>query len=99
MGHERRFHGTSDTSGLPGAIDTAIAQYCEGARVRFNKCSDPSSMRAFMLQYVEKVVHLKGKVSLYGRVPVRYEQGDDTETNTLRFASKARSRKKSDILS
>jgi hypothetical protein len=68
-----------------GVIDTAIAQYCEGARVRFNKCSDPSSMRAFMLQYVEKVVHLKGKVSLYGRVPVRYEQGAETETNTLPF--------------
>jgi DNA invertase Pin-like site-specific DNA recombinase len=66
-----------------GAIDTAIAQYCEGARVRFNKCSDASSMRAFMLRYVEKVVYLKGKVSLYGRVPVRHEQGDDVETNTL----------------
>jgi hypothetical protein len=32
-----------------------------------------------------KAVHLKGKVSLYGRVPVRHEQGDDTETNTLPF--------------
>lgn len=69
-----------------GTIETAIAQYCEGARVRFNKCcSDPSSMRAFMLHYVEKVVHLNGKVSLHGRVPVRYEQGDDIETNTLPF--------------
>jgi hypothetical protein len=69
-----------------GAIDTAIAQYCEGARVRFSKCgSDPSSMRAFMLHYVEKVVHLNGKVSLHGRVPVRYEQGDDMEMNTLPF--------------
>ena len=68
-----------------GAIDTAIGQYCEGARVRFNKCADPSSMRAFMLHYVEKVVHLNGKVSLHGRVPVRHEQRDDTETNTLAF--------------
>jgi site-specific DNA recombinase len=68
-----------------GAIDTAIAQYCEGARVRFNKCSDPSTLRAFMLHYVEKVVHLNGKVTLHGRVPVKYEQGDDIETNTLPF--------------
>jgi hypothetical protein len=36
-----------------------------------------------MLHYVEKVVHVNGKVSLHGRVPVRYEQGDDMETNTL----------------
>jgi hypothetical protein len=42
-------------------------------------------MRAFMLHYVEKVVHLNGKVSLHGRVPVRYEQGDDMEMNTLPF--------------
>jgi hypothetical protein len=30
-----------------------------------------------MLHYVEKIVH--------GRVPVRYEQGDDMEMNTLPF--------------
>jgi hypothetical protein len=38
-----------------------------------------------MLHYVEKVVHLNGKVSLHGRVPVRYEQGEDMEINTLPF--------------
>jgi len=69
-----------------GAIDTAIAQYCEGGRVRFDKCrSNPSILRQFMLHYVEKVVHVNDKVSLHGRVPVKYEQGDDIETNTLPF--------------
>jgi hypothetical protein len=68
-----------------GAIDTAIAQHCEGARVRFNRCTDPASLRAFMLHYVEKIVHLNGKVSLHGRVPVKYEQGDDKEINMLPF--------------
>jgi hypothetical protein len=53
--------------------------------VRFNKCSDPSTLRAFILHYVEKIVHLNGKVSLHGRVPVKYEQGDDIETHTLPF--------------
>jgi hypothetical protein len=38
-----------------------------------------------MLHYVEKIVHLNGKVSLHGRVPVKYGQGDDVETNTLPF--------------
>jgi hypothetical protein len=38
-----------------------------------------------MLHYVEKVVHVNGKVSLHGRMPVKYEQGDDIETNTLPF--------------
>jgi hypothetical protein len=69
-----------------GVIDTSIAQYCEGARVRFSKCcSDPATLRQFMLHYVEKVVHVNGKVSLHGLVPVRYEQGDGMETNTLPF--------------
>jgi hypothetical protein len=68
-----------------GAIDAAIAQYCEGARVRFNRSSDPATLRAFMLHYVEKIVHLNGRVWLHGRVPIKYEQGDDMETNTLPF--------------
>jgi hypothetical protein len=68
-----------------GAIDTAIAQYCAGARMRFSKCTDPASLRQFMLHYVEKVVHLNDKVSLHGRVPVKYEQGDNMETNALPF--------------
>ena len=38
-----------------------------------------------MLHYVEKIVHLNGKVWLHGRVPVRYEQGDDIETHALPF--------------
>ena len=38
-----------------------------------------------MLHYVEKIVYVNDKVSLHGRVPIRYEQGDDVQTNTLAF--------------
>jgi hypothetical protein len=31
--------------------------------MRFSRCSDPASLRQFMLHYVEKLVHLNGKVS------------------------------------
>jgi hypothetical protein len=68
-----------------GAIDTAIAPYCESARVRFDKCADPSISREFLLHYVEKIVYVNDKVSMHGRVPIRHEQGDDSETNTLAF--------------
>ena len=37
-----------------------------------------------MLHYVEKIVHLNGKVWLMARA-VRYEQGDDIETHALPF--------------
>jgi hypothetical protein len=53
--------------------------------MRFNRCTDSASVRQFMLHYVEKIVHLNGKVSLHGRVPVKYEQGDSMETNALPF--------------
>jgi hypothetical protein len=36
-----------------------------------------------MMHYVEKIVHLNGKVSLHGSV--KYEQGDDMDINTLPF--------------
>jgi len=37
-------------------IDGALAQYCAGARNRFEKCKDFASTRPFLLDYVEKIV-------------------------------------------
>jgi hypothetical protein len=76
--------------GLPllrkqGAIDAGIAQYCEAARVRFEKCTDRASTRQFLLHYVEKIVHLQGEVSLHGSVPITNHEGYTTATNALAF--------------
>jgi hypothetical protein len=67
------------------AINTEIEQFCEGARVRFYKCKDFASMRQFLLDYIEKVTHVKDKVSLHGRVPIKHRSGNDTELNDLSF--------------
>jgi hypothetical protein len=53
--------------------------------VRFGKCADFASKRQFLLDYVEKVVHLKDKVALYGSVPIKSGHGEDAETNKLPF--------------
>jgi hypothetical protein len=66
-----------------GAIDAGIAQFCEAARVRFTQCNDFATRRQFLLDYVEKVVILKDKVSLHGVVPIK--GGEDSETNSLPF--------------
>ena len=50
--------------------------------MRFERCKDFASIRQFPLDYVEKVVHVKDKVSLRGRVPM---YGEDTETNAIAF--------------
>ena len=67
------------------AIETGIAQFCEAARVRFVKCNDFAARRQFLLDYVEKVVFVHGKVALHGGVPIKYKNGNDIETNTLTF--------------
>jgi hypothetical protein len=66
-----------------GAIDAGIAQFCEGARMRFAKCADFASKRQFLLDHVEKVVHLKDTVALHGSVPIKTGHGEDAETNKL----------------
>jgi site-specific DNA recombinase len=68
-----------------GAIDEGIAQFCEAARMRFGKCADFASKRQFLLDYVEKVVHVKDKVALHGSVPIKTGHGEDAETNKLSF--------------
>jgi site-specific DNA recombinase len=67
------------------AIEGAIAQFCEAARVRFAKCNDFADRRQFLMDYVEKVIFAHGKVSLHGGVPIKQIHGDDIETNTLAF--------------
>jgi hypothetical protein len=62
-----------------------IEQFCEGVRVRFQKCKDFATTRQFLLDYVEKVTHAKDKVWLYGRVPIKHRSGNDTELNDLSF--------------
>jgi hypothetical protein len=67
-----------------GAIDAAIAQYCEAVRLHLSACNDEASLRRFLLEYVEKVVYVKHKVSLHGFVPVA-SGGDDAPPRKLPF--------------
>jgi hypothetical protein len=71
------------------AITTGVEQFCEAARVRFEKCKDPASTRQFFLDYLDKVAHVRDKVSLHGRVPIKHKNGDETETNELAFCIEA----------
>jgi site-specific DNA recombinase len=51
-------------------IDGALAQYCAGARNRFEHCSDFASTRQFLLDYVEKIVLSPDGIAIVGRVPL-----------------------------
>ena len=81
-----------------GAIDAGIAQFCEAARVRFAKCADFASKRQFLLDYVEKVVHVKDKVALHGSVPIKSGRGEEAETSKREEAMTAADNKKREAL-
>jgi hypothetical protein len=49
-------------------IDGALAQYCAGARNRFEQCSDFASTRQFLLDYVEKIVLSHDDITITGRI-------------------------------
>ena len=68
-----------------GAIDAAIAQYCEAVRLRLSACNDEASLRRFLLDYLDKVVYVKHTVSLHGSVPVTPRDDDDAPAKKLPF--------------
>jgi site-specific DNA recombinase len=59
------------------AVDTSIRQYCEAARIRFDKCTDFETKRQFLLEHVEKVVYEDDKFTVCGSVPMKHTSHDD----------------------
>jgi site-specific DNA recombinase len=69
-------------------VDTAIQQYCEGAKVRYKKCVDFETRRQFLLDYVEQITYWNDKIALHGSVPIVIESNDKKggkETKKLGF--------------
>lgn len=72
-------------------IDVSIQQFCETARVRFEKCSDFETKRQFILDHIEKIIYLDEKIEIHGSVPVKlraYEDGEQTELAKIEFCIK-----------
>lgn len=51
-------------------IDSSINRFCETAQVRLSECKDFQTKRQFLVDYVEKIIFLNDKVSLFGSVPI-----------------------------
>jgi hypothetical protein len=85
-------------------IDGALAQYCAGARNRFEQCSDFASTRQFLLDYVEKIVLSHDDITITGRItlgigeqslPFRIKTAitqEDRRTDRLRRMDETRQR-------
>lgn len=48
----------------------SIAQFCERARLRYEKCADFETRRQFLLDYIGEIRYRKDRVELHGLVPI-----------------------------
>ena len=69
------------------AVETAIAQFCEDARVRLLRCGDFATKRQFLLDHVEKVIFINDRITIHGSVAVTATTRAlaETETGKLEF--------------
>jgi site-specific DNA recombinase len=68
------------------AIDASLRDFCETARTTLEACRHPESKRQFLLDYVQRVVYHRYKVTVRGSVPIRSAPGVQlSEASTLHF--------------
>jgi site-specific DNA recombinase len=52
-------------------VDHSIREYCERAKEGFAQCGTFDITRQFLLDHVQRIVYLRGKVTILGSVPVK----------------------------
>jgi hypothetical protein len=57
------------------AVGASVRDFCDAARARLERCHDFESKRAFLADYVVRVVYTRYKVSVRGSVPVLPKAG------------------------
>ncbi len=71
-------------------VDESILQFCNTAKIRFNRAKDFESKRKFLLDYVDKITYFDDNVVFHGSVPVKlkaYEDPDQpTEVSKIEFS-------------
>jgi hypothetical protein len=68
------------------AVDASLREFGETARARLEACRHPESKRQFLLDYVQRVVYNRYKVTVGGPVPIRPVPGvQSSEASALAF--------------
>ncbi|KKW19793.1 MAG: hypothetical protein UY63_C0006G0035 [Parcubacteria group bacterium GW2011_GWA2_51_10] len=63
-------------------VDTSIEKYCDAARTRLEKCADFDTKRQLLLDYLQKVAFVRGKVEVHGSVPIQLAAYSDPEQSS-----------------
>jgi hypothetical protein len=64
------------------AVAASVRDFCDAARARLERCHDFESKRAFLADYVVRVVYTRYKVSVRGSVPVLPKAGAGTDQSS-----------------
>ncbi len=70
-------------------VNTSIQQFCQNAKLLFEKLNSFESKRQFLLDHIEKIVFFDDETTVVGSVPVRLKAYDDpdqpTEVSKIEF--------------
>jgi hypothetical protein len=79
------------TRGLPllhtESVDLSIQQFCGAARARFERCTTFEDKRQFLVDFIERVVYDRYRVSVIGSVSIKTQihNSQEIETRKLSF--------------
>ncbi|MFA5127247.1 MAG: recombinase family protein [Patescibacteria group bacterium] len=58
-------------------IETSVKQFYEVAKTRFEQATNFNTKREFLLDYIDKIVFLNKKITLYGSLPIKLKAYND----------------------
>ena len=75
-------------------IDMAVKQYCNSVKARLEKCATFENKRQFFLDFIEKVICYKNKITLRGSIPVKIKARENvdrlTEISEIKFTAETK---------
>jgi site-specific DNA recombinase len=88
--HELKSKKAEFVGGLPllhkESVDLSIRQFCDIARVRFERCVTFDDKRQFLADYVERVIYDRYRVTVIGSVPIKMQLSNSQEIETRKIA-------------
>jgi len=88
--HELKNKKAEFVGGLPllhtESIEPSIRQFCDIARIRFERCATFGDKRQFLVDHVDRVVYDRYRVTVIGSVPIKMQLSNSQEIETRKIA-------------
>lgn len=68
------------------SVEFSIRQFCDIARMRFERCATFDDKRQFLVDHVERVIYDRYRVTVIGSVPIKMQFGNSQEIETRKLA-------------